>query len=231
MNLWSGCYFSNISWIRAVRHRTAVPHSSYQLRCMLEWSVSGHCTVCINHSAQNLKRWLSKTVNRRRFHLINICCKNSIQVLNLHGFLCRFWLCHSIYILKIIEKLLLVLGPHFRVRKSPETIQTQVKPNANRDWPMQPTTTSDRSWPDCAQILPGPPPHKMQMGNPILGISTLCVEIHNVRLANDVDARTFTRDRNASNKLPCSAFDGNTTIYTIYMIDIYLSMRKLFKNL
>ena len=76
-------------------------------------------------------------------------------------------------------------------------------------------------------------PHltKCRWGTPILEISTLCVEIHNMRLANDLHARTFSRDRNASNKLPCSAFDGNTSIYTIYMIDIYLSMRKLFKNL
>ena len=35
---------------------------------------------------------------------INIRHTNSIQFLNLHGFLCRFWLCPSIYILKINEK-------------------------------------------------------------------------------------------------------------------------------
>ena len=58
-----------IAWIRAVRHRTTVPHSSYHLRWMLEWSVSGHCSVCINHSTQNFKGWLGKTLNRRHFHL------------------------------------------------------------------------------------------------------------------------------------------------------------------
>ena len=51
-----------IVWIRAVRHRTAVPHSSYHLLCMLEWSLSGHSSVCINHSAENFKEWLRKTL-------------------------------------------------------------------------------------------------------------------------------------------------------------------------
>ena len=58
-----------IAWIRAVRHRTAVRHSSYHLLCMLEWSVSGHCSVCINHSAQNFKGWLRTTLDRRHFYL------------------------------------------------------------------------------------------------------------------------------------------------------------------
>ena len=35
---------------------------------------------------------------------------------------------------KLIQKALLVLGPPFRDRKSLETKQTQVKPNANRGW-------------------------------------------------------------------------------------------------
>ena len=61
--------FTCIAWIRAVRHRTTVPHSSYHLLCMLEWSLSGHCSLCINHSAQNIKGWLRKTLNRRHFHL------------------------------------------------------------------------------------------------------------------------------------------------------------------
>ena len=53
--------FAHIAWIRAVRHRTAVPHSSYHLLCMLKWSLSRHCSVCINHSTQNFKGWLRKT--------------------------------------------------------------------------------------------------------------------------------------------------------------------------
>ena len=63
------CHKFAMAWIRAVRHRTAVPHSSYDLLCMLEWSLSGHCSVCINHSAQNFKGWLRKTLNRRHCHL------------------------------------------------------------------------------------------------------------------------------------------------------------------
>ena len=63
----------NIAWIRAVRHRTAVPNSSYHLLCMLEWSLSGHC---INHSAQNFKGWLRKTLKISHFHLYQyLSCK------------------------------------------------------------------------------------------------------------------------------------------------------------
>ena len=38
---------------------------------------------------------------------------------------------------KFMKKLMLVLGHPFRDRKSLETKQTQVKPNANRGWPIK----------------------------------------------------------------------------------------------
>ena len=63
------CLLVFIAWIGAVRHRTAVPHSTYHLLCMLEWSLSGHYSVCINHSAHNFKGWLRKTLNKRHFYL------------------------------------------------------------------------------------------------------------------------------------------------------------------
>ena len=66
-------------------------------------------------------------------NLINIYHTNSIQVLNLHGFLYRFWLCLQTIPWKLITKLVLVLGSPFRDRKCLGTKQTQVKTNANRD--------------------------------------------------------------------------------------------------
>ena len=38
------------------------------------------------------------------FSFINIWRTNSIQVLNLHDFFCRFWFCHSKHILEIYLK-------------------------------------------------------------------------------------------------------------------------------
>ena len=91
-----------IGWATAVSHKTAGPHRSYHLLCMLEWSLSDHRCVCINLTARNLNIWLKKFEDISNF--INICRKNSFQVLNLHGFLRRFWLCHSNEIFIINEK-------------------------------------------------------------------------------------------------------------------------------
>ena len=75
---------------------------------------------------------------------IDIHHKNSIQVLNQHGINCKFWLCHSKYILEIDDKLIVVLGTTFRNRKSlgekKHTNKTKVKPNANRGCPIELTT-------------------------------------------------------------------------------------------
>ena len=85
-----------------MRHRTAVPHSSYHLLCMLEWSLGGHSCVCINHSTQNFKGCLKKTRIEDISNFINICRTNPIKVLKLGGFiLCRSWVCPSNNILKI----------------------------------------------------------------------------------------------------------------------------------
>ena len=170
---WARIIHHSIAWIRAVRHkkRTAVPHICYRLRCMLGWSLSGHWSVCINHSVHNFKGWLRKTLNKRHFHLIYICCTNSIQVLNLDGFLCRFRLWPSIYILKINEKMLLVLGPQCKqslVHKTCQLNQTA----ANQ----------------IVQILPGPPPHKMQMGHPHTeNLANINISSHRLRFYTAIE--------------------------------------------
>ena len=92
-----------IAWTAALSHRTTVPHSSHHRLCMLEWSLSGHFCVGINHAAQKFKGWLMKIPNKRHFQLYSYCTK-SIQVLKLHGFLCRFRLCASNYALNINGK-------------------------------------------------------------------------------------------------------------------------------
>ena len=65
-------------------------------------------------------------------------------------------------------KLLFVLGPLLRGRKSLETKQTQVKPNANRGWPIKPVNhirpeltrlCPTSSWTTTSQNADGPPPY------------------------------------------------------------------------
>ena len=85
----------------AVSHRTAIPHSAHHLLYMLEWSLSGHCSVCINHSAHNFKDDWRKPRTEDIFNFLNICHINSIQVLNLSGCRCRCLQCPSNVILKI----------------------------------------------------------------------------------------------------------------------------------
>ena len=101
---------------------------------------------------------IKENPNRRHFHLY--------WYLNFHGFLCRFWLCPSIYILKINENMLLVLGPPYRHRKSLGITQTQVNPNANRGWPIKPVNhirpqltrlCSNSSWTSTSQNADGAP--------------------------------------------------------------------------
>ena len=86
----------------------------------------------------------------------------------------RFWRCPSNGIFGNWWKMVLVLGPSSRDRKSLGTQQTQVKPNANRGWPIK---LANHIQPHLSRLCgksSGTPPHKMQMGTPILGISTLC---------------------------------------------------------
>ena len=85
-------------------------------------------------------------------------------------FFCRFWLCPSIYILKINEIIAVATGTPFQrqERKSLETKQTQVKPNANRGWPMKPVNhirpqlirlCPNSSWTPTSQNADGAPPY------------------------------------------------------------------------
>ena len=68
---------------------------------------------------------------------------------------------------KLMQNLLLVVGPPFRDRKSLETKQTQVKPNANRGWPIKPVNhirpqltrlCPNSSWTPTSQNANGAPP-------------------------------------------------------------------------
>ena len=105
---------------------------------MLEWSLSGHCSVCINHSAQNFKGWpKKKTQIEDRSNFTKIFRTISIRFLNLHGFIYRFWLCPSNGILKINEKNAVCTGTPYRDRRCLGTKRTQVKPNANRGWSIK----------------------------------------------------------------------------------------------
>ena len=124
----------------------------------LVWPLSGHCSVCINHPAQNFKGWLRKTLNRRHFHLYRYLSYKSPKP----AWICRFWLCPSIYILKIDEK------NCCRYRKSLERKQTQVKPNANIGWPVKPVNhirpqltilCPNSSWAPNSQNADGAPPY------------------------------------------------------------------------
>ena len=138
-----------------MRHRTAVPQRYYHLLCMLEWSLSGHCSVCINHSAQNFKGWLGKTLNGRHFHLyLYFSYKLHSSFKPAWIFFVDFGSALQVIFLKLMKKMMLVLGPRFRDRKSLETKQTQVKPNANRGWPIKPV---DHIWLQLTGLRPNSP--------------------------------------------------------------------------
>ena len=150
--------FLYITWTTAVSHTTAVPHSSYHLLCMVEWSLGGHCCVCINHSAQNFKGWLTKTLKREDIsNFINICRTNSIQALNLRGFLCRFWLCHSNDILKSKEKIAVGTGVPFQRQevsgnKANAKLVNHIQPQLSR-------LCQKSSWTPISQNADGAPPY------------------------------------------------------------------------
>ena len=70
-------------------------------------------------------------------NVINVCHTNSIQVLNLDEFPCRFWLCSSNHILKINETIVVGTGTLFTETESLwEQSKHKLHPNANRGWPM-----------------------------------------------------------------------------------------------
>ena len=105
----------HIAWTTAVGHRTAVPHTSYHLPACL----SGHLVATAVFALITPHRTSNDGSRKPQIedisNFIDNCHTNSIHVLNLHGFLCRFGLWHSNDILRINEKkVLLVLGPHFQ---------------------------------------------------------------------------------------------------------------------
>ena len=69
-------------------------------------------------------------------NFIDICRTNPtnpVDVLNLSGFFVLFGCVIQLIFWKIMNKMVMVLGPSFRDRKSLGIKQTQVKPNVNRD--------------------------------------------------------------------------------------------------
>ena len=131
-------FCTDIAWTTTVTQRTAVPRSSfhYCLCVNADWVATAVFSFITPHRTSKDDRRKSQIDDFS--NLIDIFRTNSIQVLNLHGFLCRLGLCHSNDILKIKEKKLLALGPSFRDRESLGTKQTQIKPNANKGLPIKP---------------------------------------------------------------------------------------------
>ena len=107
--------------------------------------------------------------------VFNSLTPNDIQVSNLHGFRCRFWLCPTIYILKINEKIAVGTGTYFQRQEvsgnKVNTSLTQCKQRlAHKTSQPHPTAAN--------QIVPkfflDPHLTKWRWGTPLRGISTLC---------------------------------------------------------
>ena len=133
---WS---WSHITWTAPVSRRTAIPRNSHHLMCLLESPLSGYCSVCVNYSNE-LQRMAEQELRMESVsNLIDIYHKDSIQVLNLHGFLYILFVHFKLYFWYWWKKLF-ILGPTFGDTKSLGTKQTQVKPNANRGCPIELTS-------------------------------------------------------------------------------------------
>ena len=96
-----------------------------------------HCVFALITPYRTSKDGRRKTQLEDISNLIDICRTNPIQVLNMHGFLCRFWLCPSNDILKSNEKIAVGTRTPFQRQEVPVNEQTHVKPNANRGWPIK----------------------------------------------------------------------------------------------
>ena len=98
---------------------------------------SGYCVVTAVFALITFQGRQKMTEENHEWkkNTIDIHHKKSIQVLNQHGINCKFWLCHSKYVLEIDDKLIMVLVTTFRNRKSlGEKKNTQTKQKLN---PMQ----------------------------------------------------------------------------------------------
>ena len=142
-----------------------MPHISRHLLCMLEWLLSGHSSVCVNHSTRNFKGWLKKTPNRWHFQLYRYLAYRLHSGLKPAWVLYGFGLCRSNHILEINEKNVLVTRSPSRDRESLGTKQTQAKPNANRGWPIKPAKYIQTQLSRLCPNLSGLQPHNMQMGH------------------------------------------------------------------
>ena len=99
------CVFcTDIAWTTTVTQRTAVPRTSfhYCLCVSADWVATAVFSFITPHRTSK-DDWRKPQIEDFS-NLIDICRTNPIQVLNLHGFLCRLWFCHSNDILKIKEK-------------------------------------------------------------------------------------------------------------------------------
>ena len=59
----------HIARIAPMSFQTAIPHKPRQVRCTLQWLLSGHQHVFISYSQDYIKRQLKKTLNRRSSQL------------------------------------------------------------------------------------------------------------------------------------------------------------------
>ena len=111
-------------------------------------------------------------------NFINIFRTNTIQVLNLHGFLCRFWLCPSNDNLKINENIAVGIGtPFLRQEVSgnkANTSLTQCKQRLTHKTGQPHPTAAKQIVP---KIFLDPHFTECSWGTPILGISTLWVRV------------------------------------------------------
>ena len=74
------------------------------------WVVTEWALLALNTPQGTSKRWLKRTLKARCFHL-NICRKNSIQILNLHGPFVDFYYVLQMICLDSSSKNDLVSGP------------------------------------------------------------------------------------------------------------------------
>ena len=110
-NMFNIDFLVSIAYNPPVSHITADAHSHMRLVCTLALQ------CLLNH----IKEWLTTFIRRPSledvFSFINIWRTNSIQILSLHDFFCRFWFCPPKHILEIYLKKALVLGDSFQIQK------------------------------------------------------------------------------------------------------------------
>ena len=121
--------------------QTSIPHRPQptrwcEVKCTLQWSLSGHQHVCISYSQEHIKRQLKKTSNRRSSQLT--------QYLS-YILLIFFW--------QKEKKYMLVLGSHSIDRKSTGDEANIGNPKLKRGCPP---LTANHISADCEEASLGP---------------------------------------------------------------------------